>query len=225
MISPARIAFENIRRRQKPGKHTLPRVRLLKIVALVAIMVGAGILIYPFTPVIRYAVTGGKPVYPYPTKLLAAPSGTLPTAAARAQLPTENRLVIPKIGVNMKIVEGTNEKALYAGAWHIPKTSTPDKGGNTVLSGHRFQYLSGPNTLMLLNEMKPGDPIIVYWQGEEYDYRVEEIKIISKTQVEILKNTEDDRLTIFTCNPPYRYNAEERLVVFAKKIVPESERA
>jgi sortase A len=118
----------------------------------------------------------------------------------------------------MAIVEGTDEHALYRGAWRIPTTSTPDQGGNTVVSAHRFQYRSGPNTLMLLDKVQAGDPVIVYWQGKEYDFRVTSQRIVHKTQVEILRNTPEPILTIFTCNPPYRYNAEERLVVFAEAL-------
>lgn len=227
-MTTAQEALRNLSKSiDTPGKRTLPRFRsLLLITASLAILLGLFILAYPFAPFIRYYATGGTPSYPYVTRLLPIPGERLPSVKARDKpIPQENRLVIPSIGVNMKIVEGQSEKTLYAGAWHLPNTSTPDRGGNTVLSGHRFQYRAGPNTLILLNKVKSGDVIIVYWQGKEYDYRVTETKIVHRTEVGILKNTAEPQLTIFTCNPAYRYNAEERLVVIAEKIDPEPQQS
>ena len=58
-----------------------------------------------------------------------------------------DRLLIPKIGVNAPIVESSNANyGLSKGSWLVPNTSTPDKGGNTVITGHRFKYLP-PNNL------------------------------------------------------------------------------
>ena len=49
-----------------------------------------------------------------------------------------NRVIITKIGVNAPIVESKSaEYGLSKGSWRIPESSTPDKGGNTVITGHR----------------------------------------------------------------------------------------
>ncbi len=191
------------------------RVRRL-VTSIFCITVGVAILLIPFTPWIRYWLLRPEPRYPYPTKL--AGTAVLPTVpdVTRNVVPEDNRLVIPKIGVDYEIVEGPDEKSLNRGIWRIPQTSTPDQGGNTVLTGHRFRYLSGPKTLYLLDQMKIGDIIIVYWRGKEYDYRVAERRIVNPDAVEILDNTPSPKLTVFTCTP--LFSTKQRLVLFAELI-------
>jgi LPXTG-site transpeptidase (sortase) family protein len=132
--------------------------------------------------------------------------------------PPDNRLVIPKIGVNLPIVEGKeSDAALWKGAWRIPGSSTPKDGGNTVLSGHRFRYRPPSNlTLYLLDQVKKGDAMIVYWQGKEYDYRVSETKIVPRDNTDIAEPTITDQLTVFTCHP--LFSTKERLVVIGERI-------
>ncbi|MFH0828991.1 MAG: class E sortase [Candidatus Kerfeldbacteria bacterium] len=188
--------------------------------SVTSIILGIVILAIPFSPWILFHTFKPSPVYPYPTKL----SGTsyLPAIPDKQkepssqQLPKGNRLVIPKIGVDVEIVEGKDERALYRGIWHYPTSSIPERGGNTVLTGHRFQYLAGPRTLYLLDQMHVGDVIIVYWKGTEYDYTVRQRKIVNPTAVEVLDNTPNAQLTIFTCTP--LFSTKQRLVLIADPI-------
>ncbi len=211
------------------------RRRLLLALSILLMVAGLGIVAYPFIPIVRYTVLKPAPVVPYETRLSTlaqdanvSPSDVHldqvtsvapPTSRGRrpAPAPSAKRLVIPKIGVNVEIVFGTDQdEALNRGIWHIPGTSTPEKGSNTVLSGHRFRFLSGPRTLYLLDKVTKGDPIIIYWNGKEYDYVVTGSKIVQPNQVEILDPTDETRLTIFTCAP--LFSTKERLVLFAKPI-------
>lgn len=203
------------------NEHVAKRPWLFRVVAIGLIVVGTAIALYPFSPWILYRLRSPEPIYPYPTKLSTFSSG-LPTVDEKpiipesTDIPTDNRLVIPKIGVDIAIVPGKDERALEKGIWHIPNTSTPDQGGNTVLSGHRFRYLAGPKTLYLLDQMNIGDPIIVYWQGQEYDYVITKQRVVNPDAVEILDNTADPQLTVFTCTPVF--STKQRLVLFAKPL-------
>lgn len=191
-------------------------------IALSIASIGLGLIIVaiPFAPWIIFHLVRPDPVLPYASRL-ASNTELLPEVKNRqdnANLPTpdDDRLVIPKIGVDNAIVEGRDERALWRGIWRFPASSTPDRGGNTVLTGHRFQYLAGPRTLYLLDQMQVGDVIIVYWKGQEYDYRIAERKIVNPDAVEILDDTSDPRLTIFTCTPVF--STKQRLVLIATPI-------
>jgi len=131
---------------------------------------------------------------------------------------TGNRLIITKIGVNSPIIESDNENyGLSRGSWRLPDTSTPDKGGNTVVTGHRFKYLPPNNvTFYLLDKLEEGDIISVVWDDKEYYYKVKETKIVGKTETSILNKSEKPILTLFTCHPIY--SEENRLVVVAELI-------
>jgi len=128
------------------------------------------------------------------------------------------RLLISSITVDLPITvdEKNAEKALKSGAWLIPGTPSPPAGGNTVLSGHRFLFKSGARTLYHLDKVKPGDAIIIEWEGKRYTYEVVEKKVVAPTEVSILNNTEEPMLTIFTCDPPY--STKNRLYVRARLV-------
>lgn len=129
-----------------------------------------------------------------------------------------NRVIIAKIGVNAPIVESANASdGLSKGAWHLPDSSTPDQGGNTIITGHRFKYLPPSNlTFYLFHELEIGDIVLIIWQGQEYYYKIKQIKIVEATDFSILAQTEEPMITLFTCDPIY--SQKNRLVVIAELI-------
>ncbi len=129
-----------------------------------------------------------------------------------------DRLIIKKIGVNAPIIESVDSNyGLSRGAWLIPETSTPDKGGNTVISGHRFKYLPPNNlTFYLFHKLVVGDDIFVIWHEKNYHYKITQIKRVPATEVSILNHTKKTILTLFTCDPIY--STKNRLVVIAEPI-------
>ncbi len=129
----------------------------------------------------------------------------------------ERMLVIPTIGVYIDIVEGDSEEALSRGAWRRPNSSTPDKGGNTVITAHRFQYVPPNNkTFYNLDKLEEGEKILIYWQEIEYIYQVDDIFVVTPIQLSIEENTEEDILTLYTCHP--LWTANNRYVVRASLI-------
>lgn len=187
-------------------------------------ILGVVVISYPLWPKVQFALGKQQPVFPYATRLVTnaglTPAVTLThlPEAVNKPAPKDNRLVIASIGVDMPIFDGPDEKTLdRGGIWHIPNTSDPTKGSNMVLSGHRWMYLPpSSRTLYLLDKVQIGEPIIVYWQGHEYDYRVDRRSIINPNQVEILNPTADPQLTIFTCTP--LFSTKQRLVLFSTLI-------
>lgn len=133
-------------------------------------------------------------------------------------IPDENTLIIPAVGIDVPIVEGSTDEALDRGAWRRPSTSTPDAGGNTVITGHRFKYLPPSNlTFYHLDKVEVDDDIVVYWEGKRYDYTVTDVFVVEPGQVEIESNTADPRLTLYTCTP--LWTAKQRLVVLAEPVL------
>ncbi|MFS8130826.1 MAG: sortase [Candidatus Dojkabacteria bacterium] len=141
-------------------------------------------------------------------KILGSRANNLP------EIPKENTLVIPQIYVNAKINEGQEESTLMQGMWRRPNTSTPDKGGNTVITSHRYLHTVGSNTFFNLDKVEVNNIVLVYWQGKEYVYKVYEITDVNPTQVDIEYNTKDPILTLYTCDP--LWTSEKRLVVKAR---------
>ena len=128
-----------------------------------------------------------------------------------------NRLVIAGAGINMALREGQSANILYRSGWVFPNTSTPDKGGNTVIFGHRFRYLPPvSNTLYSLDKVNVGDKFYIIWGGVKYDYIVSEKKVIEPIDLSVLNQTDKSAVTIVTCFP--LFSTKQRLVVIGELV-------
>jgi sortase A len=121
-------------------------------------------------------------------------------------------LKIPKLGVDKYVVEGVEEADLEKGPGHYPGTPMPGEPGNAAIAGHRTTY-GAP--FYSINELQPGDDIFVTTiGGKEFHYTVAQTMVVKPTDVQVIDNTPDNRLTLTTCEP--RYSATSRLIVVAK---------
>mgnify|MGYP001193107753 CR=1 FL=1 len=127
------------------------------------------------------------------------------------------RIVIPKIGVDKIVVEGVSLRVLKKGPGHFPETPLPGQEGNAAIAGHRTTY-GAP--FHRIDELVPGDEITVETVQGEFRYVVSEQLIVAPTQVEVLDDKGDDRLTLIACHP--KYSARQRIVVVAQ-LAPEVE--
>jgi sortase A len=123
------------------------------------------------------------------------------------------RVSIPKINLDVIVVEGTNHKALRVGPGHLKQTPAPGELGNSVISAHRDTFFRH------IYELVKGDDIQVRRNGRTYTFEVTGKKIVQPNDVSILNNTPDTRLTLITCYPTYYIGpAPKRLIVFSKLI-------
>lgn len=79
------------------------------------------------------------------------------------------RLQIPRLKLDVLVVEGTSEAALRAGAGHYVGTPLPGEMGNVAIAGHRTTFGRPFNRL---NEMKAGDQVILETPFKRYHYVV-----------------------------------------------------
>jgi sortase A len=120
------------------------------------------------------------------------------------------RLVIPRIQLDVVVVEGTTRKALLVGPGHLNSTAAPGEPGNSVLAGHRDTFFRR------LGELARGDSINVSRGGKEYRYRVTRTQIVDPASTEVLQTTPGYHLTLITCYPfHYLGPAPKRFIVFA----------
>ena len=138
----------------------------------------------------------------------------LPPPAPRPGKPV-GTIAIPRIGIEKLFVEGVSVGDLKKGPGHHPGTAFPGHAGNAVIAGHRTTY-GAP--FFRLDELRPGDPVIVTSPRGNYRYEVMESKVVQPSDVWILDPTVDDRLTLYTCTP--RFSAAQRLVVTARLTTP-----
>lgn len=128
-----------------------------------------------------------------------------------------DRLIVPSMLLDAPVYEGPARQQyalLNKGMWRYSNGSTPDKGGNTVLVGHRFSYTNPRGIFYFLNKVKLGDQLGLQWNDHLYHYKVSEIKEVAPSDVAIEAPTADNRLTLFTCTPLWL--PKHRLVVVAQ---------
>ena len=138
------------------------------------------------------------------------------TGPAKTVTPQPNQVIIPSMLLDQPILEGTianQYKTLDKGIWRWPTGSTPDKGGNTILIGHRFTYTNPRGVFYFLNKVEVGDEIGVIWNNQKYLYKVATINEVPPTDTAIESQTSQPELTLFTCTPLWL--PKDRLVIVA----------
>lgn len=112
-------------------------------------------------------------------------------------------LEIPVIDLQANIAEGTTKEIMELWIGHFEETSK--FVGNVGLAAHNRGYTN--NYFENLKNLKAGDEIRYYYQGQKKIYVVEKQKIIEDTDWSILEETEENRITLITCvenEPAYR---------------------
>ncbi len=165
--------------------------------------------------------------------LLLAPTGRIPFLPKTAidlntaddSTDTRNRIQIDKLQLEVEIFDGGAD-ALDRGVWHRwPDRGDPEKGGNFILSAHRFRIGATPigtkinSPFYKLDRLKSGDAIRIFWSGKWYEYRVVNIYSVKPDAVEVEAPTDEAKLTLYTCT--LKGSVDGRVVVEARKVVRE----
>lgn len=121
------------------------------------------------------------------------------------------KIQIPSIGLIADISNGTDKETLNKYVGHF--IETPIEEGNVALAGHNRGY--DVNYFSRLKELREGDEIIYIHNEINRIYKVTKNKIIKDTDIDVLRNTEENILTLITCvenEPNYRrcVQAEEK---------------
>jgi sortase A len=126
------------------------------------------------------------------------------------------RLQIPKLHLDVLVVEGTSEAALRAGAGHYVGTPLPGELGNVAIAGHRTTFGRPFNHL---DEMRQGDEVILETPFKRYHYAVVPAFDghpnpwpVSPKDTSVVADTPGQFfLTLTTCHP--KGSARQRLIL------------
>lgn len=152
-----------------------------RIVDLSCIVLGVGLLVF-----------GGYLVWERYTPKLT------PLESRVSLSPYPTSIAIPKIGVILPILpsEYKNNKfqTTKDGVSYLLTSPAPGTVGNSVMYGHNW-----PNLLGKLPQVMPGDKIIVSHGTKKIIYSVIFTYVVNANETHIHKNTNDTRLTLYTC--------------------------
>lgn len=132
-------------------------------------------------------------------------------------------LRIPKIRLEVAVLEGTNEWSLNRGVGRIAGTAQLGEQGNVGIAGHRDGFFRG------LKDIGPGDKIEVETPDQTQVYVVDQITVVDPKNVSVLAPRSRPSLTLVTCYPfyflgsaPQRYIVEASIVETRLAKVPDS---
>ena len=119
-------------------------------------------------------------------------------------------LRIPKIRLEVAVLQGTDDRTLDRAVGHIEDTAQPGTDGNSGIAGHRDGFFRG------LKDIAPGDAIELDTLEGKDVYRVERAWVVDPEDVSVLDPTPTRALTLVTCYPFYYVgSAPRRFIVRA----------
>jgi LPXTG-site transpeptidase (sortase) family protein len=222
------------------------------VVGLGCIALSLGGLIGPLSPMIRmegaYAllqaqkgvnsiISSLKSMALVPAQAQSVPSQ--PQTSGYAPLVTESGssidpadtnfgIVIPKIGVNAKIVASVNptnmaeySEVLKTGIAHASTSFLPGENGTVYLFSHSTNFdwfVQDLNAVFyLLKNVEIGDRVVLFYEGTQYEYKITDKRVVSASAVSYLVPQKGaQKLILQTCWPPG--STAERLLIFADDV-------
>ncbi len=123
------------------------------------------------------------------------------------------RMDIPRLGISVAVLQGTNSRILRLGAGHIEGTPFPGETGNSGIAGHRDTFFRG------LKDIRKDDEIQLQTATGLFRYDVEWAKVVEPDDTTVLEpSTTENTLTLVTCYPFYFVGpSPKRFVVRAHK--------
>jgi len=181
--------------------------RTLSGVSALLLLVGVGLVSYPLAT----NIWQGR-IQDRLSKQLASPQ--LQEAYGERKVGTGDsltRIRIPRLDVDVVVVEGTTPSALRAGAGHYEQTALPCDVGNAAIAGHRTTF---GKPFANLDQLRTGDTIEMDTPIGGCVYRItKDPFVVPPTDMSVLDTTTDRSLTLTTCHP--KGSAAERLIIRA----------
>lgn len=149
-------------------------------------------------------------------KSLAAKRASIARAAKRYRMSaTEGqpigRLRVPRMGVNMIVVNGTDSDTLKKGPGRHLRTFMPGENRLVYIAGHRTTY-SAP--FSDIESLKRGDRVTLEVPYATFVYSVTHHRIVRSTDLSVLRSPRHELLELQACHP--RFFASHRYIAFAR---------
>lgn len=122
-------------------------------------------------------------------------------------------LRIPRIHIEVPVLEGTDDLSLNRGVGHLVGTAGPDENGNMAIAGHRDGFFRG------LKDVGLGDTIEIATTRRSETYIIDRITVVDPSDVSVLRKQSHASLTLITCYPFYFIgSAPKRYIVQASVV-------
>lgn len=183
--------------KQKKGKPFT-----LSLISLVLMVLGVGFIMLGRNPYIISATFETEPVI----------TNELQNDVEKVDLIPE-KIIIPSLSLDLSVKSARRVSGYWEvfeeGAGWGEGSGLPGMPGNQVIFAHARPHLFGS-----LKEIKKDDAVYVFTKNNWYGYKVIEIKSVYPNQTEVIKPTETEILTLYTCSG---FNDSKRLIIVAER--------
>jgi sortase A len=121
------------------------------------------------------------------------------------------RIRIPRMGVNMVLVNGTDHETLKKGPGRDERTFMPGENRLIYIAGHRTTYLA---PFSHIDRLKGGDRVTIEVPYGTFIYAVTRHRIVKATDLSVLRSPKHEVVELQACHP--RFFASHRYIAYAR---------
>jgi sortase A len=147
---------------------------------------------------------------------LAAERKSIAREAKRYRLDSKRgqalgRLHVPRMGVNMILVNGTDHDTLKKGPGRDLRTFMPGENRLVYIAGHRTTYLA---PFSHIDSLRRGDRVTIELPYGTFIYAVTGHRIVKSTDLSVLRSPRHELVELQACHP--RFFATHRYIAYAR---------
>jgi sortase A len=123
------------------------------------------------------------------------------------------RIVVPRLGLRMVMVYGTDQRSLKRGPGLEPRTSFPGQGRLVYIAGHRTTYAA---PFSHIDTLRRGDLITLELPYGSFTYRVTGSIVVPATRLSVLRSRGREEVALQACHP--RFFASHRWITYGRLV-------
>jgi len=123
------------------------------------------------------------------------------------------RLRIPRMGLSMIFVNGTDNETLKKGPGRDQRTFMPGENRLVYIAGHRTTYLA---PFSHIDSLRLGDRVTIEVPYGTFIYSVTRHRIVVATDLSVLRSPRHELLELQACHP--RFFASHRYIAYAQLV-------
>src|ERR671937_2567027 len=123
------------------------------------------------------------------------------------------RIRVPRLGLNMILVNGTDHDSLTKGPGRDLQTYMPGEGQLVYIAGHRTTYLA---PFAHIEKLRPGDYVVLEVPYATFRYRVYKHRIVAADDLSVLRTHNREVVELQACHP--RFFASHRYIAYGSLV-------
>jgi sortase A len=123
------------------------------------------------------------------------------------------RIKVPRLGLSMVLVNGTDHDSLTKGPGRDLRTYMPGEGELIYIAGHRTTYLA---PFAHIEKLSAGDFVILEVPYATFRYRIFKHRIVAANDLSVLRSHHRELVELQACHP--RFFATERYIAYGRLV-------